>query len=96
VMVYQLLTVMKKTNIKIEITYAVKDQLKNMIKDLYPSQIHFFDKFWKNIKTKKITMAAFQNFLFYCYQNKKNIYDEINYFLQLLDSTSNNYSHMFA
>ena len=67
-----------------------------MINDLYPTQNQFFNQFWKQVKNKKITMAAFQNFLFYCYQNKKSIINEVKYFLQLIESTSNTYSHMFA
>lgn len=85
-----------RINLKIEISYAHKEQLQNMINDLYPTQNLFFDQFWKQVKNKKITMAAFQNFLFYCYQNKKSIINEVKYFLQLIESTSNTYSHMFA
>ena len=85
-----------RIDLRLEITYATKTQIQNMINDLYPEQIVYFQNFWKIIKDKKITMAAFQNFLFYCYQNKKNIDKEVKYLINLLDNSNNKYSTMFA
>ena len=84
-----------RVDYKLEIGYATKNQLKSMINDLNPSEANNFNSFWKQVKNKKITMAAFQNFLFYCFQNKKSIITEIKFLLDLLDNT-NNYSTMFV
>jgi mitochondrial chaperone BCS1 len=84
-----------RIDLKLKISYATKEQFKNMINDLYPEELNNFNLFWKQIKNKKITMAAFQNFLFYCFQNKKSILDDIKFLLDLLDNT-NNYSTMFV
>jgi chaperone BCS1 len=85
-----------RIDLKIEITYATKKQLIKMIKDLLPSQINNFNNLWKNIKNNKITTAAFQNFLFYCFQNKKYIDKEIKYLVNLLNNNIDNYTYMFA
>jgi mitochondrial chaperone BCS1 len=85
-----------RIDLKIEISYAKKQQIKNMIIKLYPLELKNFDNFWKHVKDKKIPMAAFQNFLFHCFQNKKNIDKEVQFLLNLLNNKQNNYSTMFA
>ena len=55
---------------------ATKEQIKEIFLKFRPNDEKIFDKFYKNVKKKNITIAMLQNFLFN-YRNEKDIMSKI-------------------
>ena len=85
-----------RVDLKLEITYATKKQMLDMVTDLLKDEVDNFNKIWKKIRNKQVTMAAFQKFLFHCFQYKKHIDEEINFLLEILETKKEVFSNMYA